>query len=285
MTFPFELCPPASPIRFAVQAVAVVILVPSLLCAQDSESAARLQAMEIRAASTSISFRNESQPGEITMLKSPLFRYSDEQRTILDGSFWCWVSEGRPVAFQKVERYKHEDPSLHWLYCFASASTKQIDVQWQEGRLWKSSEPGIKWNSVPAKAVPPTTRAFAVQAKNLARQCSVTLYEDTHKTQEQLRLLSRPIYEYETDRTNRGAVFGFATGTNPDAILLVEMDRSKENPEWNLGWIQMTAGRLAARVRGQTVWTAPYRQYAPEGRFESWIFFRENPDRAPVSKD
>ena len=248
------------------------------LGAQEIESSSRLQAMRARSAGTSISFRDQLNKGDITMLSSPLFRYSDEQRAILDGSFWCWASEGRPVAFQKVENYRSDDAARQWLCCFASASPNQIDVAWKSGQSWMSQKPGITWMPLRSGTKVSTPREFSVESKRLARKYSVTLYEDTHRTQEQLRFLSRPIYEYQTTDKNRGAVFGIATGTNPDALLILEVSESGDAAEWKSAWIQMTMGRLISRVGEEEVWTAPYRTYAGVGKFESWLFFFEDPN-------
>ena len=64
-------------------------------------------------------------------------------------------------------------------------------------------------------------------------------------------MISRPIYRYgDLDKAaSMGAVFGFASnGTNPDALLLIELGKQEPARIWRYGLIQMTTGELTARL-------------------------------------
>lgn len=243
----------------------------------------RLSKMTDRAKSTSVKVvGSPSSSGSISLLSEPLNRYSDQPRGILDGTLWCWVRDGRPVAFQKIEVYDESEPSLRWFYCLASASPDRIRVTWKAGERWTATEPGVDMKPIVDEPAPGKNELrVALQLKRISRRFSVRLEDPIADTSEQLRLIPRPIYEYgkSIDAESRGAVFRFASnGTNPDALLIVELAKSDSGNRWQFGWIQMTTGKLVARMDGQTVWTAPYRtpNASKPSKFESWLFFHES---------
>jgi hypothetical protein len=96
--------------------------------------------------------------------------------------------------------------------------------------------------------------------KEIARRFGVTgVYGNQTQTLE-LRLMERPLYRYadpEHDLID-GAVYAFAFGTNPEAILLVECrDKKGENPAWLFGFARMSTATLLARLGEQAVWSCP----------------------------
>jgi hypothetical protein len=251
--------------------------------AEDDTSTLTLKWMKSRAAATTISFQTPDPTSEIELLPNPLFRYSDRPRKIIDGSFWCWEHRGRPVAFQKVEHYEHSDPAQQWLYCFASASKKRLNTEWGNGQSWSAEQPGISFVKLTDTSPRRVTRQnFPLLAKAAAQKFSVLLTEEFHNSQEQLRFLPRPIHQYVDESGIIGAVFGFASGTNPDALLLIEFDPRKESVQWRYAWIRMTICRLSVTLNAEEVWSVPYRPFSRMGKYESWMFYLE--DAQPETK-
>ncbi|HVW38265.1 MAG TPA: hypothetical protein VHB99_13210, partial [Pirellulales bacterium] len=80
---------------------------------------------------------------------------------------------------------------------------------------------------------------------------------------EELRLLPRPLYRYETDRHEAaggdvldGAVFAFVMGTDPESLLLIESTKQGDAAKWQYAFVRRTSGELEGRHRGQVVWHA-----------------------------
>ena len=270
--------------------VATNVVAPRLFAAGEEAAAARLEQMTRRARSMTVAFAEpRASGGKANLVAKPLNRYSDRPRGILDGTFWCWRSDGRPVAFSKIEIYDNDDPSLRWFYCFASASQERIRAKWELGQQlveqWTATSPGITLQPLLDEPTPGTNELrVASQLKQISRRFSVRLEDVIAGTKEQLRLVPRPIYEYGQSiaADARGAVFRFASkGTNPDALLLIELTRGDSARQWRYGWIQMTTGKLTAQLDDEVVWTAPY--HAPDAsnpsKFESWLFFHESAER------
>ena len=261
--------------------VATGLLIPQTISA-DEQNAKRLVAAKNRASSTTIRFPESGKHGQIKLIGTPLFRYSDQPRRILDGSFWYWESDGRPVAFQKVELYAaHDDLPESWFYCFASASPHLIQTRWASGLEWKAKQPGIDLAELKNGPRPATTSLrIGLQSKTLARRFSVRLKDIGYGSEEQLRLPPKPIYEYGNDsKLKHGAVYSFASnGTNPDSLLLIELHQDQTSHSWKYGLMQMTSGQLDVSLDNEPLWTAPYRQYSAQRpcKFDRWLFFLES---------
>ena len=122
----------------------IVVIAGLTLPALGDENAKLIEGATDRARKTTVAFIDSEPQNPVTMIARPLFRYSDQPRRILDGTFWCWESEGRPVAFQKLELYASEDSgSPQWFYCFASTSTRRIKAKWDVGESWVAKKPGV----------------------------------------------------------------------------------------------------------------------------------------------
>ncbi len=255
-----------------------LIGLPTRFCRADETLDSKIVPMRERAQSMEV----EIVDGQTAdLIPEALFRYSDQPRGIIDGSFWCWQSEGQPVAFQKIEYYDREDKDLRWFYCFASASQQRIHAKWGVGEQWTATAPGIKLQTLSNEPVLDDNELrVSFQIKNIARRFSVRLEDTVAGTEEQLRLMSRPIYRYGNLTTqSMGAVFSFASnGTNPDALLLVQLDKEQTGRKWKYGWLQMTTGKLMARLSDEVIWTAPYRtpNFDRPSKFETWLFFYES---------
>ncbi len=245
----------------------------------------RLQLMRERAQGTTVAVVGDGTDGNVkaSLVAKPLFRYSDQPRQILDASFWCWQANGRPVAFQKVEFYDRPDENKRWFFCFASLSPGVIDAEWKAGAQWRAKKAGIVLKALPGAPSPAGSPARRkLQMKSMARRFSVRIEDEIAKTQQSLRLLTRPMHHYGSPNSDvlDGAVFGFAYGTNPDALLLVELhnETNSADKQWKFAWVQMTTGKLTASLDKKAVWQAPY--CSPNANrpstFDSWLFFYES---------
>ncbi len=90
-----------------------------------------LEQMRERARATSVRYQ-ESDRGP-QLLNSPVFRFDDQPRSIVDATMWVWTDGGRPVAFEKIEATAVGRPG--WTNCFASVGEKLLAVKWSDVRL------------------------------------------------------------------------------------------------------------------------------------------------------
>jgi hypothetical protein len=245
--------------------------------------AALLEQMRSLAEKTEVTYKEAK--GKPELVKSPVFRYDDQPRRFIDATMWVWTDGGRPVAFEKVEaKYHVESSKPEWGYCFTSVTPELVAVTWSPERGYRSTEPGIAFAPVAkAPAVAERSTERKRQARELSREFSATIILDPrNNTTQEMRLLTTPIFEYADPETKelRGSVFGFATnGTNPDLLLLLEVQGKKEAPEWHFAAARMTSGGIKLRRKEAQVWETTWVNWT-EAPFATWTFFQT--PRKPV---
>ena len=213
---------------------------------------------------------------QTTRIKNPVFRYTDQPKRILDSTLWVWQDGGRPVAIQKIENNAYSKP-VGWTYCFASlAAQHRIRVRWPNAPAYQSRESGAKFKPVPNAPVPADVKVERdAQRRAIARGFSYEAYAAGTKRRKyrHLRLLPRPILQYSDEDKGiaAGAIFGFATGTNPDALLLIEASSNAQGSlQWRYAGVQLTNRGLELKYQDLEVWSAPVE---PRPRhFATWTY-------------
>jgi len=130
--------------------------------------------------------------------------------------------------------------------------------------VWTPEGSSTEWK--PLKEVDPgatTPERRLVQMRRLAEKFVV---EDNFgwdkKELTQLRLLTTPVYRYGNpkDEVVDGAVFVFAQGTDPEAVLMLECFRDGEELKWRYGFGPMSIYALTAKLGEEVVWEIPERK-------------------------
>ena len=236
----------------------------------------QLAAMRRRAESTTVKPLSKDRKTAAKLVTQPIFRYSDQPRTIMDATLWAWGVKGRPIAVCKIERYRRVN--RRWLYCMASLSTELIESEWPDGHRWSSKKPGLQLFDLPSGPKPAKSDAGRLrQIRSISRRFASTLIDPIAKTRQEMRLLPRPLCRYSNHDSGLvdGAIFGFSTnGTNPDGLFVIELHQpGKDSNQWKYGVAGMTQGGLSVRLDGKEVWTKEYtRGIGPQ---PTWIWFFE----------
>ena len=221
------------------------------------------------------------QTGEL--VASPLMSYSDELLSINAATLWAWTQpkDGRPIAVCKVEHYdmaRRAVPSA-WLYCFVSLSGDLLHADWPDGHEWTARRPGITFREMPDAPVPGETPAARLrQMKDLSRRFTAA-FEFGKGTQQELRLLTQPVYSYADAEAGivEGAVFAAAVnGTNPTALFLIELQKDGDRQLWKFAVAAMTDAGVVVKWDDKEVWSKPM-LHAPGKDFETWTYFFEKP--------
>ncbi len=264
-----------------IAAVLAFLLAVRGVIAEDADGRDRsLERMRTRAQHTEVRLIEDGGGLRPTELRAQLvFRYSDEARAIHDSTLWVWTDEVRPAALQKIEDSHHRATGeARWTYCFTSLADGRLRVRWDDDRQYESRAPGLVFEPLPEPVQPAgTAAAQGRQLRQLARRFSATLVLDParNNTQE-MRLLPRPVLEYADKETGVPAagVFGFATyGTNPDALLVLELRPADDGPpRWCFAAARLTTGGIRLKYEDRDVWSADFVPPQPEP-FETWTFF------------
>ena len=235
----------------------------------------RLDEMRQRAQATKLHRLDEGKRIPVNMLPEPVFRYSDQPRSILDATLWAWGTQGRPAALMKIESYRWAGG--RWLYCRTSLSEGSLEAEWPD-RRWSSKKPGLDLRQFPDGPAPSDSESRRLlQIKGMARRFASTASDPPMNWQEEQRLLTRPVYRYSDPDSGLldGAIFAFTTkGTNPDLLLAIELHgQDLTNSLWKYGLQRMTNAGLSVRIDQKEVWSAPHRW--PEKTFDTWLYFFE----------
>jgi hypothetical protein len=174
-----------------------------------------------------------------------------------------WADAGRPEALASVYPW-----GTDLVYeCVSLARGVGLTAR-EEGRtVWSPGAAGVTFREVPDAPAPAETAAARLrQAKALADRFKVALVTGSgdRESREELRLLPKPIYQYELDAAQRahpdlvdGLMFAFVEGTDPEAVLLIEAVRRGNKVVWQYAFARATGYDVEARLGTSVVWRTP----------------------------
>ena len=243
-----------------------------------AEREERLSAMRDRAKTFVVERVVNGERRSARLRSEPLFRYSDQPRGLLDATFWCWGSTGRPVALAKIESAVTVDKKPYWQYCVASLADGPVEFNFGNGRRFATKKPGITLRML--DGAPPAGNRPAArlrQMKELVARFSGTIHaihlgsKDLQK--QEMRLLTSPIHRYADDEAGirDGVIFGLSTnGTNPDMHILIELREGQESAaEWHYGIVKMTYAEVHIRLDKSEVYSS-----AISAPLDTWTYFQ-----------
>ena len=190
----------------------------------------------------------DSKPA-LEVRKEPLLKYTDEAIDVAASTLWVWMDGEIPALFQKIEVNNRGGGSM-WTYCFANANSSPVECGWSEGRKTAVTAEPVLTSPVPGDPeVKATPAALSFTARQISRQFSAS--DGT-----ELRLMPRPLMEFKAEKQNvpYGAVFAYATGTNPSMLLILQVEETPEGKRWMYRPVHMTAVELTLNHDGKPIW-------------------------------
>jgi hypothetical protein len=223
--------------------------------------------------------RDASRAETLELRREPVYAWTNPIRAMhQSGLVFIWTSHGRPEAigtiFSSTDGRGHRgvNHELHSL----SLSTFDVTRRGTHENLWRPRTVGIELTPIegaPAPAGSPAARLAQMRA--IAREFLASTRDDRENRRE-LRLLSQPLYRYEsTDpQVLDGALFAYVTsaGTDPEALMLIEARRTSDGgkPVWHRGFARFTDLNLSVQHRGKEVFAVPrgdIRQLYPDEQY------------------
>ena len=155
------------------------------------------------------------------------------------------------MALERYERF--------WSHELVSLSTDPISATTSDAWRWVPKEPGIILQRFPESLPVGNLEAVRLrQMKRLAQRFEVaTKYRGKRYIS---RLMATPVYRYADPDAGitDGAIFIFASGTNPDAACLVECHNDGAGlSRWQYAFASLCASEWSAELNEQVVWTRP----------------------------
>lgn len=240
----------------------------------------RRAAVEREARSFKLSLDGDK--SDIKLVAEPVLRWGNSIRGGTNGGTFLWTAHGVPVATCCIW---WSDPRTVYL-AFGSLSTRSIRAEKQGRTIWHSAKPGLEYRDVPGAATPARSAAARLtQLRNLAREFRAVLVYGDQRT-EDLRLLPQPLHRYSSGDNSSGdsssedsssngaavadgAVFAFATGTDPELILQIEAVAGDDDAlRWRYAVTRRTSGALRLSHKDNVIWTCS----TTEGAFSEPFF-------------
>jgi len=224
--------------------------------ADNPASAVQRQRMQQRVASLSME-RGEKARQKIELAETALLRYSSPGSETTDGAVWAWGKSGRPVALSAIFFEELPTGDEKWSCELTMLTDEPLRLASRSGWKWTPAKSNLRWLPVPESAVVAETAGQrARQLKDLARQFAASETFGESRT-DQLRLLIQPLHRYSDPDHDLldGALFAFASGTNPEALLLLEArPDSRGTATWHFAFARMGAAACQARLDEKVVW-------------------------------
>jgi hypothetical protein len=187
-------------------------------------------------------------PKKLALSGAAVLRWSYPIRNVDDAAAFVWLGAERPEAVATVMSYRDRTQNLRRAYEFVSLSPHPLAAVQGGRRVWHPQKPGFTWQAVPDAPMPAEAAALRRrQMHDLAAKFHVAVESD--KNRYELRLLSQPLYRYQSAKADilDGSLFALAEGTDPELILALESP--VEKPGWKFAVARLT--RWAVEIRYQ----------------------------------
>jgi hypothetical protein len=181
----------------------------------------------------------------------PLLRYNDLARDVADASLWALGPKGRPRALLVVEVYWKEN-FVQYEFPVVADPPRLVRGPFFG---WKPRAAPFTWLKLPDEAPHATQNIRRRQFRQVAEKFSAS--EDWQGQTSQLRLMPRPILEYEDKEKGviEGEVFVWAHGTNVEILMFLEARQGEDGAKnWVAGFRRVSGADLHVDYKGQDFW-------------------------------
>jgi hypothetical protein len=225
--------------------------------AEDLETARAAEAMELTrraAADYEISLLSQT-PVKLQLEGKPVLQWSNPIAGSVHGNVFIWTHQGRPEVVASL--FKWFSPHTHTSHEFCSLSQGKVRAS-SNLQTWEPARAGVEVKPVPDAPAPAATPIQRLsQMRAMARDFTVDK-TDRDQSSRELRLLTQPIYRYQSTAPQLldGGLFTFVQGTDPEVFLLLEAQRDESGPRWHFALARMNSVQFVARYRDAEVWRA-----------------------------
>jgi hypothetical protein len=191
---------------------------------------------------------------------APVLRWTNPSAGRVYGNTYLWVLDGRPVVAGSM--YRYFEPFQSFNGELAALTGAKLVARRDDKVIWRPNGEW-KWHAVPGAAPPAASGPHRLaQMRELAGEFTVELLDtrNVRRGEDQTpRLLSKPLYRYEAERTKTldGALFAFVLGTDPELLLLLECDTAAARPVWQFGVGRMNRDAIRLKRKNEIVWGVP----------------------------
>lgn len=175
--------------------------------------------------------------------EEPIFKWSNPVSGA-EGAVFVWTSDGRPIALAKCHLNSRNAYHVETLISITDNRPRMSEA----GQVtWEPSQPGVKFETLDDLGAPAATEPLRLaQMRRAAREFRFVdnwgENATTEKSEWELRLMPAPLLRYSSasEKIIDGALFAFAQGTNPEALVLVEAVETANGRIWRAAPSRLT---------------------------------------------
>jgi hypothetical protein len=189
----------------------------------------------------------------LALRDEPALRWTNPVRETDDGLVLLWLSGGRPEAIACFYRAKLFGRTIE-AHEFHSLATVHLTATRGGETVWAPRGPGVSPEPIPRAPRPaPAPSERLRQMRALAREFKASV--DLENGGTQLRLLSQPLFRYESETD--GAIFAFVLTTDPEVLLLIDDRVGSRGHAWHYAFARMSNHSLVAKHGDRIAWQVP----------------------------
>lgn len=199
------------------------------------------------------------QPDAVLKFTNPVAQEAGGIPQELYGGVFVWNHQGCPEVVAAIFKVYSPGPPFV-IHELTSLSDHRVVAKRDGDAQWRPDRAAVQRLPVPDAPQPSGTAVGRLaQMRAMARQFAANKTDGRNRTTE-LRLLSRPLYRYEsTDpAVADGALFAFADGTDPEVLLLLEARRGGGADRWHFAAARLNILHVKLFHQERQVWQAPY---------------------------
>lgn len=208
-------------------------------------------------------FLASDRAAELKLHSTPVHQYSQQQNGQAYTNLFVWTHQARPAAIASISNWY--SPRAYRGLAVTSLATETLVGTRDDEEIWRPNRAGVEFKRIPDAGRPHESAVLRLrQMRGLAREFSAEFKRIARIPEgDKLRLLSTPLYRYENQETRLidGALFGFAYGTAPQLILLIEARQTPTGPRWLYALAPKNSTEYRVRHKNREVWHLP--QLAP----------------------
>jgi hypothetical protein len=205
--------------------------------------------------------RNRNSEYILELFSPPVLRWSNSTDGEVHGSVVFWTHNGCPEAAASIYQFFDRKQNNVELVSLCESPLRAT----RSGRLRWSPDAGIRFMAVPGAPLAADSRGKRqLQMRAMARKFTGELADRGDQiTFSNLRLMAKPLYQYESSDSSKreGAVFALVSTTDPEILLIIESRPASNGREWLFAAARMHFCRLQLKLEDTVVWEVP--QAAP----------------------
>jgi len=252
--------------------------------AKEDDRALQLEEMkEVMRSFKVVAIDEQGKETPAALTEEPAHRWIDPTRHFDGGSLWVWRASGRPVAVIGMELYGS------WSLEFVSVSAGRVKAD--DGSVRWAPRTGLEFHEIPDAPVPAASEPQRLrQIRDLSKRFSAReQWKGADGQHYALRLLTHPIDRYSDPASGvvDGAVFVYAYGTNPEALLVIEAQRrGSDPPRWLFAAAPFSHCEITLDFGSRNVWKcldkAAGRSAGPNDLYYDVLVSRRFTGRSPI---